>query len=112
MLRGRRTMELTPMINWRAGGAAAAGSGVVAALAVAAGFWMNAANESEAEVTGQAVFAPPEVSDRFDAKSAFGYLTEICKLGPRITGSKPMTRQIEVLKEHFEKLGAQVELQT
>jgi len=56
-------------------------------------------------------FAPPKPSERFDAKNAFKYLTDICKLGPRLTASRPMQRQQQVLKDHFEKLGFEVEFQ-
>jgi len=46
-----------------------------------------------------------------DAGRAMGYLRAICELGPRISGSEAMKRQQEIVVEHFEKLGAEVELQ-
>jgi hypothetical protein len=47
----------------------------------------------------------------FDAKRAFGYLKQICDIGPRISGSDGMTKQQELLQKHFENWGAKVELQ-
>jgi hypothetical protein len=48
----------------------------------------------------------------FDPKRAMRYLTDICDLGPRISGTDGMKKQQELLKKHFEGLGAKVELQT
>ena len=39
--------------------------------------------------------APP----RPDAQRAFGYLKQICKIGPRISGTEGMVRQREILQE-------------
>ncbi|HMC89317.1 MAG TPA: M28 family peptidase [Gemmataceae bacterium] len=47
----------------------------------------------------------------FDGKRAMGYLEEICKLGPRMSGTESMTKQQELVKKHFEACGATVELQ-
>jgi hypothetical protein len=47
----------------------------------------------------------------FDADRAMGYLRDICKIGPRISGSEGMTRQQELIKKHFEGLGATVTFQ-
>jgi glutaminyl-peptide cyclotransferase len=44
----------------------------------------------------------------FDGTQAYEYLKQICDLGPRVSGSPAMTRQQELLVEHFEKLGAKV----
>lgn len=46
-----------------------------------------------------------------DPQRAFGYLEDICKLGPRPSASVGMTKQQELLDTHFSKLGAQVSLQ-
>jgi hypothetical protein len=48
----------------------------------------------------------------FDAKRAMGYLEDVCKIGPRISGTEGMKKQQELLKKHFEGLGAKVELQS
>src|SRR5262245_14729082 len=48
----------------------------------------------------------------FDSARAMRYLNQICDIGPRISGSDGMKKQIELLRKHFTELGAQVELQT
>jgi hypothetical protein len=47
----------------------------------------------------------------FDSKRAMGYLDELCKIGPRISGSEGMKKQQEYLRKHFEGLGATVQMQ-
>jgi Peptidase family M28 len=47
----------------------------------------------------------------FDADRALGYLKELCKIGPRISGSNGMKKQQELLEKHFTKLGGKVEWQ-
>lgn len=47
----------------------------------------------------------------FDGQQAYEYLKQLCDLGPRPSGSEAMTDQQELLKKHFEELGAEVELQ-
>jgi hypothetical protein len=47
----------------------------------------------------------------FDAKRAMGYLDALCAIGPRISATDGMAKQQELLKKHFEDLGAQVEFQ-
>jgi hypothetical protein len=47
----------------------------------------------------------------FDAKRAMKYLEKICDIGPRISGSAGMKKQQELLKKHFEDLGAKIQLQ-
>ena len=58
---------------------------------------------------------PPDPEARkagnFDGERAIAYLTAICDLGPRISGSEAMTKQQELLQKHFEKHGAKVTLQ-
>ncbi|QDU63828.1 Peptidase family M28 [Planctomycetes bacterium Pan216] len=56
-------------------------------------------------------FAPPVTASVFDGDRAYEYLKGICALGPRMSASDAMRRQQELLKEHFETLGATVELQ-
>jgi hypothetical protein len=46
-----------------------------------------------------------------DGERAYGYLREICAIGPRVSGTEGMRRQQEYLRAHFEKLGARVSLQ-
>lgn len=47
----------------------------------------------------------------FDGLQAHGYVKQLCAIGPRPTGSAGMARQQQLLKEHFERAGGQVELQ-
>lgn len=56
--------------------------------------------------------APPPVDPLpFDADRAMGYLRDICKIGPRISGSEGMIRQQDYLQKHFEAQGGKVTLQ-
>ena len=48
----------------------------------------------------------------FDADRAFGYLTKICDIGPRISGSPGMEQQQQMIAAHFAKLKAQVKFQS
>lgn len=43
-----------------------------------------------------------------DGKRAFGYLEQICKLGPRPAGSAANSRQRELVTAHFKKHGATI----
>ena len=55
--------------------------------------------------------AAEEPAAKLDPQRSFGYLEDICKLGPRPSASVGMTKQQELLDTHFTKLGAQVSLQ-
>lgn len=48
----------------------------------------------------------------FDSDRAFGYLTRICDIGSRISGSNGMEQQQKLILEHFSKLKAQVKFQS
>jgi glutaminyl-peptide cyclotransferase len=50
-------------------------------------------------------------TDGFDGDRALTYLKALCDLGPRISGSEGMKKQQEMIKAHFEKLGATVTFQ-
>jgi hypothetical protein len=52
----------------------------------------------------EAKVVTPEVS----GARGFGYLNDICKIGPRISGSAGMIKQQQLIVHHFKKLGAQV----
>jgi hypothetical protein len=71
----------------------------------------------ERRLTGGAQPGGPEAfaADRspvpFDGKKAMGYLEEVCKIGPRMSGTEGMKKQQELLKKHFEDLGARVTFQ-
>ncbi|MEO1496468.1 MAG: M28 family peptidase [Planctomycetota bacterium] len=51
-------------------------------------------------------------SNPLDAERAFGYLSAICELGPRPSGSVGMREQQELVATHFEEHGAEVRRQT
>jgi hypothetical protein len=44
----------------------------------------------------------------FDAKRSMKYLEEVCKIGPRISGTPGMTKQQELLEKHFKAHGGKV----
>lgn len=45
------------------------------------------------------------------AERTYGYLKEVCAIGPRVAATPGMLKQQELIKTHFEKLGAKVSLQ-
>jgi Zn-dependent M28 family amino/carboxypeptidase len=48
----------------------------------------------------------------FDGARAYKHLTNLCAIGPRIAGSPGMVEQRELIRKHFESLGAKVSTQT
>jgi hypothetical protein len=66
-----------------------------------------------AEKAGAAKDQPAgERAAEFDASRAFGYLTKICDIGTRISGSEGMEKQQQLILEHFTKLKAPVKFQS
>jgi len=53
------------------------------------------------------MFAEVSVPD-FDGEAAFEYLKQVVEIGPRVSGSAGMLKQIEFLTQHFEGLEGQV----
>ncbi|GAA4473416.1 M28 family peptidase [Novipirellula rosea] len=49
---------------------------------------------------------------QYDANRAFGYLVELCEIGPRPSGSAGMQKQQELLTSFFREAGAAVSMQT
>lgn len=47
----------------------------------------------------------------FDGERAVAFVSTICDLGPRVSGSEAMTKQQELIQKHFEKNGATVTFQ-
>lgn len=76
--------------------------------------------EAEAAARGEAAESsdPPKFGeDRvptalkdipFDGDRAHKYLTELCAIGPRVSGSPGMAKQQQLVTRHFEKYGATV----
>ncbi len=46
----------------------------------------------------------PAAVDDFDADRAMGYLADVCKIGPRMSGTEGMKKQQELLEAHFRPL--------
>jgi hypothetical protein len=66
---------------------------------------------SDVSATPQAAAASVRLSNPLDAPRAFGYLQQMCAIGPRPSGSTGMDKQRAVLKEFFEKAGGKVTFQ-
>jgi hypothetical protein len=82
-------------------------AGAVAAALVALAVW-NTGSLAWQRSAGRKL----KLSDiPVDGDRAYGYLKEICAIGPRISGTEGMRRQQEYLKSHFQKLGGRVALQ-
>jgi hypothetical protein len=90
---------------------------VAAAALVAVGCFLMSKPSSKSAEPADTKPRPSEfAADRlspapFDAARAMGYLKDLCAIGPRISGTEGMKKQQELLKKHFEDLGAKVELQ-
>jgi hypothetical protein len=48
----------------------------------------------------------------FDGQRAMKYLQAICDIGPRVSGTKQMKQQQDLIKKHFEEFGAKVAFQS
>jgi hypothetical protein len=46
----------------------------------------------------------PAAADEFDPGRALGYLADVCKIGPRMSGTDGMKKQQELLETHFKPL--------
>jgi hypothetical protein len=108
--------------------------GVVAMLAACAGFlyWLSVdgpASRSSGQEPVNLSINPLDEDDQngqfgverggkdakpvaFDGKRAMTYLQAVCDIGPRMSGSRAMKKQQELIKKHFEDLGAKVTLQS
>jgi hypothetical protein len=73
--------------------------GLVAALIVTTVQWFRSAEANAAMLASPAPI---------DGKRAYGYLKQICEIGPRIAGSEANTQQRKLVAEHFTKMGAKV----
>jgi len=82
----------------------AAGIALVCGLATWAP-WKDADEGGEVDIESVS-FATPTAAEKFDAKNAYKYLVDLCKLGPRLTASKPMERQQQILETHFRNSGS------
>ena len=60
---------------------------------------------SNALEASAAMFADPP---KIDGKRAYEYLKKICAIGPRPAGTEANRRQLKLVKDHFQKLGAKL----
>jgi glutaminyl-peptide cyclotransferase len=102
--------------------ASAALLAIGALVAVASG-WLTTPSAGDRPVAlfeGEEQEQTPFAADRagaagepvaLDGKRAMSYLKTICDIGPRISDTAGMKEQQELLRKHFEALGAKVETQ-
>ena len=62
-------------------------------------------------VSGEAPTEPLDTK-KLDARRAKSYLDKICRIGPRVSGSRGMNQQQKMIVEHFTRLGARVRFQS
>ncbi len=77
-------------------------AGLLAVIAVA--LWLFA--------TGCRVVHAQQLSVQCNANRAFDYLEQVCRIGPRISGSDGMLRQQQLIIEHFQKFGCEIRAQS
>jgi len=82
--------------------------GICFALAAVGLAMLNRQSGTEAAQVAR-VFKPSDTP--FNGQRAYGFLKEICAIGPRIAATEGMRKQQELLKAHFEKLGGRVTMQ-
>lgn len=54
---------------------------------------------------------PPQNAEGFNGNRAYSYLKEICSFGSRMSGSRGMQQQQDLIEDHFNNLGKQVSYQ-
>ena len=86
----------------------AVGVGVVWLVVLGCGMAQPTATKPRSDGFASDRVGPPPVA--FDAERAMEYLQAVCKIGPRISGTDGMKKQQELIKKHFEDLGAKVTL--
>ena len=85
---------------------------VIAGSCLLVGYLLVLRQTGEPPPPAAAAPSPLTLADiPFNGEQAFEYLNEICALGPRISSTKAMLAQQQLLANHFEKLGAKVHLQ-
>jgi hypothetical protein len=81
------------------------------AVAVAVGLFMFLHNSNAGPGGFASDRGPKETPAPFDAKRAMGYLNDVCKIGPRQSGTDGMKKQQELMEKHFAALGGKVTYQ-
>ena len=59
-----------------------------------------------------AVIPEQKGPETLDAKRAYQYLVQICRIGPRVSGSRGIAEQQKLIVDHFGKFNAQVRFQS
>lgn len=81
-------------------------------LAAGTGHFLCHVGECASQEGGFAAGNQPAVDPVvIDGKRAMGYLKDVCDIGPRMSGTPAMKKQQDLIREHFTKLGAEVEMQ-
>jgi glutaminyl-peptide cyclotransferase len=84
----------------------------VALVLMVVGLVALAAWNNGSEAVQRTAVSKSKLSDiPFDGERAYGYLKDLCAIGPRVSGTEGMRQQQEYLQAHFEKLGGNVTLQ-
>ncbi len=71
-------------------------------LVVAGGLFLSANRVAHAQ----------QLNLQCNTDRAFGYLEQVCRIGPRISGSDGMLRQQQLIIEHFQKFGCEIRAQS
>ena len=108
-------------------------TGIIAVLAAGAGimYWLNMDGHTNKSSGQEPVAVENDGQDKpsqfgadrvqggaddkavpFDGKRAMKYLQSVCDIGPRMSGSRGMKKQQELIKKHFEDLGAKITFQS
>src|SRR5262245_52292499 len=99
-----RFLGVSPMVRW---------SLVVVAVLASGGILMYFLNPGQAQVaekkerSGFAADREPELPKiAFNGERALKYLKAVCDIGPRMSGTPGMKKQQELIRKHFQDLGA------
>lgn len=74
--------------------------------------WPTAAALAGEQKTEGAKAAAAEPESAFDGDRSFGYLSKVCDIGARISGTEGMDRQQKLILDHFSRLKAGVRFQS
>ena len=89
--------------------------GAAVAILVGGGFftpWPAAESAQRTPFAAERAGPKSAKAVKFDGQRAMKYLKAICDIGPRMSGTAGMRKQQELIKKHFEALGATVKEQT
>ena len=51
------------------------------------------------------------MNDCWNRKRAYQYLVQVCRIGPRVSGSRGMAEHQKLIVDHFKKFGARMRFQ-